>query len=283
MADLASQLEKITMAHAFLNQVDHLLSLIYASLAKNPHLAVTTIFQIWLQWFKTVGSGVEWPELANIKKECHQLYEQYKREEWVCSFDVHFEVAIGGSRIAKGRSRELVESDEESNGNDGSDNNSNNDMPLAQKQPTSPTLVTSAKQPQTIASEEASDMKVKGEEEFEAAPVTMEEDKGAGEVKGTWSDTPLWQVSNDELEWLGKDLAWLMLLMPVASLADFDKRAAGVEQWFQRKLEAAREELIAVRAWYAVAKQTLVTLVGYWHDCQAFLTWQEENNISKGY
>ncbi|KAG5728051.1 hypothetical protein E4T56_gene19490 [Termitomyces sp. T112] len=80
-------------------------------------------------------------------------------------------------------------------------------------------------------------MEVEGEEEFKATPVAMEEDKeedeGAGEVKvqqqGTWSDTPLWQVGNDELEWLGKDLAWPMLLMPAASLADFDKRVAEVE------------------------------------------------------
>ncbi|KAG5732280.1 hypothetical protein E4T56_gene11379 [Termitomyces sp. T112] len=65
MANLASQLEKITMAHTFLDWT-------------------------WLQWFKTVGSGVEWLELATVKKECHQLYEQYKGEEWVCLFDVHF-------------------------------------------------------------------------------------------------------------------------------------------------------------------------------------------------
>ncbi|KAG5334998.1 hypothetical protein C0989_002601 [Termitomyces sp. Mn162] len=25
-----------------------------------------------------------------MEKECHQLYEQYKREEWVHPFDVHF-------------------------------------------------------------------------------------------------------------------------------------------------------------------------------------------------
>ncbi|KAG5716194.1 hypothetical protein E4T56_gene10759 [Termitomyces sp. T112] len=90
MANLASQLEKITMAHAFLNQVDHLLSMAHTSLVKDPCLAVTAIFQMWLPWFKTAGSGVEWPELANIEKECHQLYEQYKGEEWVCPYDVHF-------------------------------------------------------------------------------------------------------------------------------------------------------------------------------------------------
>ncbi|KAG5332105.1 hypothetical protein C0989_007238 [Termitomyces sp. Mn162] len=62
----------------------------HASLAKDPCLAVTAIFQTWLQWFKTAGSGVEWPELATDERECHQLYKQYKGEDWVCPFDVHF-------------------------------------------------------------------------------------------------------------------------------------------------------------------------------------------------
>ncbi|KAG5348994.1 hypothetical protein C0989_006661 [Termitomyces sp. Mn162] len=77
----------------------------------------------------------------------------------------------------------------------------------------------------------ASDMEVEGEEEFEAAPVTIEEEKDevAEGTKRTWSDMPLCQVGNNELEWLGKDLAWPTLLTPVTSLADFDERAAGVE------------------------------------------------------
>ncbi|KAG5346211.1 hypothetical protein C0989_000954, partial [Termitomyces sp. Mn162] len=90
MSDLASQFEKITMAHAFLDWVDRLLAVARALLAKDPRLAVTAIFQTWLQWFKTSGSGVEWPELATVEKECCQLYEKYKGEEWVRPFDVHF-------------------------------------------------------------------------------------------------------------------------------------------------------------------------------------------------
>ncbi|KAG5321327.1 hypothetical protein C0989_000329, partial [Termitomyces sp. Mn162] len=90
MSNLASQFEKTMMAHAFLECVDQLLAVAHASLAKNPRLAVTAIFQMWLQWFKTAGSGVEWPELATVKKECRQLYKQYKGEEWVHPFDVHF-------------------------------------------------------------------------------------------------------------------------------------------------------------------------------------------------
>ncbi|KNZ78244.1 hypothetical protein J132_01222 [Termitomyces sp. J132] len=434
MSDLASQFEKTMMAHAFLERVDRLLAMACASLAKDPHLAVTAIFQMWLQWFKTAGSGVEWPELVTLEKECCQLYKQYKGEEWVHPFDVHFtqvdpsleflmdnltvgmtvsapavastsdttkhlvgalavvrgegqskghgdneaanhkdiqeagpstpkaaaggvargvttagpimtqraagtpwgsspviavtaqgkaahtvdgerievkhsslilptlqeEAVVGGSGGAKVKSREVVESDED-------DNDSNSDVPLAWKQAASPVSVASAKQPQTVASEEgegdveirettplvmvteaereASNMEVKGKEELEAVPAVAEEDKEekrAEEVERTWSDTPLRQVGDDKLEWLGEDLGWPTPLMSAAPLADFDKRVAGVEQQFQRELEAAREELLAARAHYTIAKRTLATLAEYRRDCQAFLAWQEENNVGEG-
>ncbi|KNZ72325.1 hypothetical protein J132_04015 [Termitomyces sp. J132] len=107
--------------------------------------------------------------------------------------------------------------------------------------------------------QEASNMEVKSKEEFEAAPATLkkdkEEEKRAKEV----------EVGDDKLEWLDEDLDWLMLLTSAMSLADFDERVAGVEQQFQRELEAAREELLAAQACYTVAKQTL-----------------EENNIGEG-
>ncbi|KAG5350391.1 hypothetical protein C0989_011257, partial [Termitomyces sp. Mn162] len=93
-----------------------------------------------------------------------------------------------------------------------------------------------------------SDMEVKSKEEFKVVTVAIEENKGEGkgaeEAKGTWSNMPLYQIGNNELEWLGEDLAWLMPLTPMASLSDFDERAAGVERRFQRELEAAREELV---------------------------------------
>ncbi|KAG5732633.1 hypothetical protein E4T56_gene16913 [Termitomyces sp. T112] len=158
------------------------------------------------------------------------------------------EAAIGSSGVAKVKSREVVESDKDDNGNNSSDsNNSSNgddDRPrtVASKEGKKDMEMRETT-PLVMVAEvewEASDMEVKGEEEFEAAPVTIEEDKeedkGAEEVKvqqqRTWSDMPLQQVGNNELEWLGKDLAWLMPLMPVVLLANFDERAAGVEQWF---------------------------------------------------
>ncbi|KNZ81101.1 hypothetical protein J132_03092 [Termitomyces sp. J132] len=89
-----------------------------------------------------------------------------------------------------------------------------------------------------------SDMEVKSKEEFKVVTVAIEENKGEGkgaeEAKGTWSNMPLYQIGNNELEWL-----------------DFDERAAGVERRFQRELEAAREELVVVRAQFTVTKWTL--------------------------
>ncbi|KAG5334570.1 hypothetical protein C0989_003344 [Termitomyces sp. Mn162] len=347
-----------------------------ASLAKDSCLAVTAIFQTWLQWFKTAGSGVEWPELVTVKKECHQLYKQYKGEEWVRPFDVHFapvdpsleflmdnlmagmmvsapavasasdtakhleqveemftdkrlatllhwqkasmvvdtglgagvklekakgkvtvllvkqqeykrmqgaeEVTSGSSGGTKAKSKEWVESNEDS-GNGGGNSNNDNEVPLAPTQAASPASVASAKQPQMVASKEgegdvemrettplamvaeveleASDMEVEGEEEFKAAPATIKEDEEeerAEEVEvqrwGTWSNTPLHQIGDDKLEWLGKDLGWPTPLTSAASLADFDERAAGVERQFQRELKAAREELLAAWAHYAVTR-----------------------------
>ncbi|KAG5331229.1 hypothetical protein C0989_008248 [Termitomyces sp. Mn162] len=166
------------------------------------------------------------------------------------------EVTSGSSGGAKAKSKEWVESDE--NGGDGSSNNDNdNKVPLAQKRAASPAPVTSAKRPQTVTSEEgegdvemremtplvmvaeveqeASDIEVEGEEEFEAAPATIEEEWAEdvkGRRRGNWSNTPLRQVGDDELEWLGKDLGWPTPLMSAVSLADFDERAAGVERRF---------------------------------------------------
>ncbi|KAG5721599.1 hypothetical protein E4T56_gene12894 [Termitomyces sp. T112] len=105
--------------------------------------------------------------------------------------------------------------------------------------------------------QEASNMEVKSKEEFEAAPATLKKDKE--------EEKRAKEVGDDKLEWLDEDLDWLMLLTSAMSLADFDERVAGVEQQFQRELEAAREELLAAQACYTVAKQTL-----------------EENNIGEG-
>ncbi|KAG5332036.1 hypothetical protein C0989_007404 [Termitomyces sp. Mn162] len=207
---------------------------------------------------------------------------------------------VGGSGGARVKSRETVESNEDDDTND-----SDCDTPRVRKRAASPSSVASAKRPRTVASEEgredvemremtllatvtevgASDMEIKGEEEVEAVPVATEEEERAEEVevvrRGTWSATPLRQVGDDELEWLGEDLGWPTPLTSAASLLDFDERAAGVERRFRRELEAAREELLAARAHYTVAKRTLATLAGYRRDCQAFLAWQEENNIGE--
>ncbi|KAG5350938.1 hypothetical protein C0989_008557 [Termitomyces sp. Mn162] len=90
-SDLTIQLEKGTMAQAFLDQVDCLLSVTCHLLATNPCLAITAIFKVWLQWFKMAGSGVEWAELAMVDKECQQLYKQYKYKggDWIWEYAKH--------------------------------------------------------------------------------------------------------------------------------------------------------------------------------------------------
>ncbi|KAG5349731.1 hypothetical protein C0989_002132 [Termitomyces sp. Mn162] len=237
-----------------------------------------------------------------------RAFVEWQRELARKGEPIEEEAVMGGSGVARVKSREVVESNKEEDGNNGSNNNGSDNVPLIQKCPASPALVTGAKQLRMVTGEksekdvkmremtslatvaeveqEVSDMEVEGEEEFEAATVAIEEDKqedkGAEEAKGTWSNMPLCQVGNDELEWLGKDLAWLMPLTLAASLSDFDERAVRVERRFQRELAVAKEELLVARAQFAVAMQTLATLAGYRCNCQAFLAWQEENNIGEG-
>ncbi|KNZ78374.1 hypothetical protein J132_01027 [Termitomyces sp. J132] len=205
------------------------------------------------------------------------------------------EAVVGGSGGAKVKSREVVESNKDNNDSDGN-------VPLARKRAASPASVASEEGEGEVemrettplatvaeAEREASNMEVKGGEELKAVLAVAEEDqeeKRAEEVKvrqrRTWSNTPLRHVGDNKLEWLGEDLGWLTLLTSVASLVDFNERAAGVEWRFQRELEAAREELLAAQARYTMAKQTLATLAGYQCNCQAFLAWQEENNVGEG-
>ncbi|KAG5724608.1 hypothetical protein E4T56_gene3938 [Termitomyces sp. T112] len=88
-SDLSLQLEKCAMAQAFLDWVNHFLSVACVSLVTNPCLAVTTIIKIWLCWFEIAGSGMEWAELVVVDKEYQQLYKQYKGEDWMKEFDKH--------------------------------------------------------------------------------------------------------------------------------------------------------------------------------------------------
>ncbi|KAG5720953.1 hypothetical protein E4T56_gene889 [Termitomyces sp. T112] len=218
------------MAHAFLERVDQLLTVARASLAKDSCLAVTTIFQTWLQWFKTAGSGVEWPELVTVKRECCQLYKQYKREGWALvnpSLESLIDNLMAGMMVSTLAVTSASDTAKEEEG----------DVEMREMTP----LATIAE-----VEWEASNMEVKGEEELKVVPVATEEDKEEESAEeGTWSDTPLRQVGNNKLEWLGEDLGWPTPLMSAALLADFDKRVAGVERQFQRELEAARKELLA--------------------------------------
>ncbi|KNZ77870.1 hypothetical protein J132_03146 [Termitomyces sp. J132] len=100
------------------------------------------------------------------------------------------EVVIGGGGVARMKSREVVKSNKEEEGDDSCDNNGDDNVPLAQKCPSSPALVASEKGEEDVemremtslatvgeVEQEASDMEVEGKEEFEAATVAIEEDK----------------------------------------------------------------------------------------------------------
>ncbi|KNZ76510.1 hypothetical protein J132_10218 [Termitomyces sp. J132] len=93
----------------------------------------------------------------------------------------------------------MVESNKEDDINNGSNNNGDDNVPLAKKRPASPESVASTKRPRMVTSKEgkkdvemrgmtllatvtevereASNMEVKGKEKFKAATVAIEEDK----------------------------------------------------------------------------------------------------------
>ncbi|KNZ76554.1 hypothetical protein J132_09636 [Termitomyces sp. J132] len=96
----------------------------------------------------------------------------------------------------------------------------------------------------TVAEVEASDMEIEGEEEVEAVPVATEEEERAEEVEVVRRGT--WSAT------------------PLRPVGDDE-------------LEWLGEDL----GWPTPLTRTLATLAGYQRDCQAFLAWQEENNISK--
>ncbi|KAG5721939.1 hypothetical protein E4T56_gene18400 [Termitomyces sp. T112] len=135
----------------------------------------------------------------------------------------------------------------------------------------------------TKAEEEGEDVEMWGEDSLSNSQ------RDESNEEGTWTSMPLQQVGNDKLEWLGEDLALLTLLMSASLLhgydkrvvVRYDKRAVGVERQFWKELERVREELLDARAGFAVAKWLLVTVAGYWGNCQAFIAWQEANRVSK--
>ncbi|KAG5349878.1 hypothetical protein C0989_001455 [Termitomyces sp. Mn162] len=70
------------------------------------------------------------------------------------------------------------------------------------------------------------------EEEMEVEKNEESKDEERVQQQGAWSSTPLQQISNNELEWLGEDLALPTPLVSAMLLQGYNERAAGVERWF---------------------------------------------------
>ncbi|KAG5729811.1 hypothetical protein E4T56_gene991 [Termitomyces sp. T112] len=212
---------------------------------------------------------------------------------------------VGGSGVIKSKwqkkSHKVVESEEDASNKKGiSNSNNNNDMPLAHKQAASLTSVSRQE-----VGEEERDVKMRekiplamvtevepvisrgevGKQEVKEGAMKIEKDEESEEESvvqqwGIWSSTLL-HLGNNELKWLGEDLALPTLLMLTMLLCGYNERAAGVEKHFRRELERVKKEFLNARARFAVAKRSLATVAGYWGNCQAFLAWQEVNGIGK--
>ncbi|KAG5332821.1 hypothetical protein C0989_006516 [Termitomyces sp. Mn162] len=87
-----------------------------------------------------LGAGVKLEKAKGKVTVSLEKRQEYKRMQGV------EEVMSGSSRGTKAKSKEWVESDEDS-GNNGGDNDNDNKVPLAQKQAASPASVASTKRP----------------------------------------------------------------------------------------------------------------------------------------
>ncbi|KAG5349001.1 hypothetical protein C0989_006639 [Termitomyces sp. Mn162] len=89
-----------------------------------------------------MGSGVEWLKLVNVKKECCQLYEQYKEEEWAPvnpSLEFLLDNLMAGMTHPVG-ALVVVRGEEQSKGYDGKEKADHGDI---QEGPSTPKAVAS--------------------------------------------------------------------------------------------------------------------------------------------
>ncbi|KAG5350731.1 hypothetical protein C0989_009489 [Termitomyces sp. Mn162] len=278
------------------------------------------MFQTWLHWFETAGSGMEWPKLATVEKECCQLYEKYKQEDWICIFDKHFApvdplleflmedlvaemmvstMAVAStSNPAKHPLCELAVTTgvEQSKGH-GSEGSANcGDIGVAG--PLTPKhVVGSISKGLAMLPRVVTTLKIKGKGKDKARLEEEEEIKELVEDlftnkclvsllcwqkaltvvnTGMGAGVVLKKAKGKSTVLLEKEQAFRQ-----EQGAGYDKRVAGVKRQFRREMEKAREELWEARARFTIVKQLLATLAGYQGNCQAFLAWQEENNIGE--
>ncbi|KAG6875842.1 hypothetical protein C0993_007144 [Termitomyces sp. T159_Od127] len=91
-----------------------------------------------------------------------------------------------------------------------------------------------------------------------------------------------WGVTGEAFEWLGEDLAHLVVpLQPAVFLERMRARAAHMERLLEREREAVWAELMGLRLQYSTLRQSIEMLRDYQEDVTQALEWQEENNVQE--
>ncbi|KAG6892746.1 hypothetical protein C0993_003095, partial [Termitomyces sp. T159_Od127] len=97
-----------------------------------------------------------------------------------------------------------------------------------------------------------------------------------------WTSPLAPRVTGEAFEWLGEDLAHLVVPLQLAVFLErMRARATHMERILEREREAVRVELMGL-LWYLTLQWSVETLRNYQEDVTQALEWQEENNIQEG-
>ncbi|KAG6875974.1 hypothetical protein C0993_006474 [Termitomyces sp. T159_Od127] len=98
-----------------------------------------------------------------------------------------------------------------------------------------------------------------------------------------WTSLPAPRVTGEAFEWLGEDLAHLVVpLQPAVSLERMRAWAAHMERLLEREREAVWAELMGLHLRYSTLQRSIEMLCDYQKDVMQALEWQEENNVQEG-
>ncbi|KAG6892260.1 hypothetical protein C0993_004319, partial [Termitomyces sp. T159_Od127] len=98
-----------------------------------------------------------------------------------------------------------------------------------------------------------------------------------------WTSPPVPRVTGEAFEWLGEDLAHLVVpLQPAVFLERMRVQAAQMERILEQEREAVWVELMGLCLRYSTLRWSVETLCDYQEDVTQALEWQEENNVQEG-
>ncbi|KAG6883027.1 hypothetical protein C0993_008242 [Termitomyces sp. T159_Od127] len=98
-----------------------------------------------------------------------------------------------------------------------------------------------------------------------------------------WTSPPVPRVTEEAFEWLGEDLAHLVVpLQPAMFLERMKAWTAQIERLLEQEREAVWVELMGLRLQYLTLQRSVETLHDYQGDVTQALEWQEENNVQEG-